>query len=146
MTPKQAKLLNYIVRYQERNKGASPSVADCSLAIGVRSRGATHAMLMRLQSQGLIVRRARTARNITITKTPTEGMTGMMWGCMSCMTHRIGGRQYIETKEFHTLTISSERPTCRVCHNVMTPLSFDEATPVRVNRSVAPHLNGSTPP
>lgn len=144
MTPKQAKLLTYIARYQARNKGASPSVFECGLALGARSKGGTHGMLRRMQSLGLISRSPYRARSITIITNPTQGANGMIWGCTTCLTHRIGGRQTIESQEFHTLTVSSKQPKCRTCNNVMSPLKFDGTSP-RQALKFAPYTNGHSP-
>lgn len=70
----------------------------------------------------------------------------MMWGCLTCVTHKIGGRDAIPTQEVHTLTISASIPTCRVCKSKMTPLTFASHAPAppRAVRPATP--NGAANP
>lgn len=124
MTPKQAKILRYIASYQAMNNGVSPTLRDLCRATGTRSHGAMTGTLDRLQMQGHIRRFTGRHRSIEITKPIDMGDTGMIWGCFACLHHKIGGRLSVETKEFHTITVSMAQPTCNVCKNWMTQIEF----------------------
>ena len=70
MTPRQADLLVFIVRYQRRHRGASPAFAEIARGVGLVSVTSIHHHLRRLQRNGYIDRRYNATREIKVLKLP----------------------------------------------------------------------------
>lgn len=67
MTERQARLLAFIVDYQERRGGVSPSLDEMTQALGLTSKSVVHAMLVRLEAEGRIARDASRVRSVRVT-------------------------------------------------------------------------------
>lgn len=66
MTPKQKQLLDYIVDYQRRTGGISPSFDEMAVAVGIRSKSGIHRLIGGLEQRGNIRRVAGQARTIRV--------------------------------------------------------------------------------
>ncbi len=66
LTPKQRKLLDFIVGYQHSHRGDSPSFTEMAAGIGLASKAPVHRLLEALEERGAIVRDRRRARAIRI--------------------------------------------------------------------------------
>lgn len=53
MTPKQKKLLT-IIRRSFRNRGIAPTYEEMRGALGLRSKGAVHTMVLRMTKEGIL--------------------------------------------------------------------------------------------
>lgn len=73
LTPKQRKLLDFIVGYQRSHRGDSPSFTEMAAGIGVVTKSAIHRTLEALEERGAIVRDRRRARAIRIVTTASTG-------------------------------------------------------------------------
>lgn len=73
LTPKQRKLLDFIVGYQREHRGDSPSFTEMAAGIGVVTKSAVHRLLEALEERGAIVRDRRRARAIQVISTASTG-------------------------------------------------------------------------
>ena len=69
LTPKQSRLLRYIGGYLRKN-GASPSMDEMRLHMGIRSTSGVHAYLQALMERGFIRKLPHRARAIEVLKMP----------------------------------------------------------------------------
>jgi SOS-response transcriptional repressor LexA len=142
MTPKQAKLLNFIAIYQQRHKGASPSYSEMRNATGCRNRGRVADMIARLKARGYIEHRPHAHRQLRILTPGEIGGNAVIFGCFSCLQNQAGRwRGEVKTSELHTLTVTPDgapRPLCRLCGNALTQVKFAPD----VSRTV-PHDHGA---
>lgn len=67
LTRRQSTMLNFI-RAAAKKDGVVPSIDEIRDGMGLRSRGATHAMLLRLEERGAIRRLPNRARAIVLAK------------------------------------------------------------------------------
>lgn len=66
MTKRQAQTLDFLKRYAAENLGASPSMREVADHLGLRSTSAAHRLLMALEAQGKIRKRAFSARGVEV--------------------------------------------------------------------------------
>jgi hypothetical protein len=128
MTPKQAKLLDFIATYQKRHKGASPSYSEMRMATGTVSRGRIADMIVRLKARGYIDHRPYAHREIRILTPGEIAGSPMIFGCFSCLQNQAGRwRGGVSLGELHTITVTAPntpRPLCRLCGNALTQIKF----------------------
>lgn len=120
MTPRQSKLIEFICAHRAQY-GCTPTRKEMQHAIAVRHGSTVEQVIGRCTRIGLLVM----DRGLRSLRPAIEKDSSMIWGCLSCVTHKIGGRSAIQSQEFHTLTISSEQPKCRACGNAMSALNFN---------------------
>lgn len=70
LTPRQQQTLDFIEAFQQREAGASPTLAHVRDALGLVSRGSAHALLRKLEDHGRIRRAGK--RSIEIVREPEQ--------------------------------------------------------------------------
>lgn len=70
LTKRQQQTLDFIEAFQQREAGASPTLAHVRDALGLVSRGSAHALLRKLEDSGRIRRADR--RAIEIIREPEQ--------------------------------------------------------------------------
>jgi SOS-response transcriptional repressor LexA len=66
MTPREGKALTFITDYIRAHRGVSPTFDEIGAALGIKGRGAVHALVGSLESQGFISRAANKARSLQL--------------------------------------------------------------------------------
>jgi|GEM_PF-2540693 len=72
MTSKQKQVLQFIIDYQARHGGVSPSFMEMRGSTGVNSNSGVHRVLISLEERGYIRRAGGRAREITVLRTPDQ--------------------------------------------------------------------------
>ncbi len=67
MTEKQALLLRFLADFQAK-RGFTASFTDMMVAMGTKSRGCMHAMILRMVDEGLVFKRSNVARSVELTE------------------------------------------------------------------------------
>ena len=75
MTPKQARILSYIIERQSSD-GVSPSYREIIAATGIKGKGNIARYVQMLERDGWIAREPYNARSIRVLKHPTDTWFG----------------------------------------------------------------------